>query len=287
MTENTLPATMSDVSNEQLLALTGQSSGPKFTDFPRLSMNRDGVDEQERQLPVGHFVVSQGGVAVYGKPVSFRPFINAYQYAIYNSDEKKYTNRSVIIKSFSEEALDEQGGIACGKIPAKKREGLTEKQLAEQKLIKCYRILYGLVTFDGVTADGDKVNVDNVAVKMRLSGDNFMPVQETLDKLSKAKIPMLTTNLNVTTERQVNGATKWYRAIFKADLKSPQITLQDVDWDFLRSFQDSIERENGFIVEKYKAAKKFTVEAGSENEVIEALEKDLLDDSELLEQIGR
>src|SRR5260221_1928176 len=106
-------------------------------------------------------MITQEGVTIFGKiPVLFRPFMNTFQYAQYDNTAKSYVNRTVIVKSFNEEMLDEKGGVKCGRIPPKELEILKEKNLISsaeiktQEQIKCYRSLYGLVTMqDAVTAD--------------------------------------------------------------------------------------------------------------------------------------
>lgn len=273
---NTLPAKLQDSSVDELMALTGQSTGPK-SDFPRLSINKDGTDDSDRQLPVGAYKLSQGGLSVYGKPVAFRPFINAYQYGVYDAESKVTTNRSIIIKSFSDEALDELGGVACGKVPFKKRDQLTKEQLEDQKKIKCYRNVYGLATFDGHTADGQQEKIANLPCKLRLSGDNFMPIQEALDVLAKKKILMLSCSLILTSERRKNGTNIWYRLIAKPDLEN-LVQITDSDWDVLRMFQESIDNENKGVIEKHKASKKSTSKDGDDIRILNALDADFSDD---------
>lgn len=267
----------SEASTEELMALTGQSTGPRFSDFPRLTIQKDGVDEQERPVPVGSYCLSQGGVAVYGRPVRFRVFINGYQYSIYNADLKQTTNRSIIIKSFSDEAIDELGGIACGKLSFKKRQSLSKEQLEEQKKITCYRLLYGLVSFNGETATKEKHEIVDLPVKLRLRGDNFMDIQAVFDKLAKAKIPMLCVPLELDTIRRTNGNNKWYHLLAKP-LNDASVSLGAKDWEYLQDFQNAIDQENSRIIEKHKESRKSVIVTGDETKVLEALANDLNDD---------
>ena len=260
-----------DLSAEQLLALTGQASQvTKFEDFPRVTINKLGEDDQERKLPVGAYAVSQNGKAVYGKPIKFRPFLNVYQYAVYDDETNTYPNKSVIFKHFGEEAIDELGGVACGRIPVKKREGLTPEQLKQQEKIKCYRLLYGLVSFAGTTADGEEVILNNLPVKFRLSGDNFMPIQETLDVLSKKKLSMLNYNLNLGTTRKKQGTNVWYQMTVELDNKHVQISKED--WEHLKEFQASIDKENKQVIDKHRKASSDTIEAVAEEATLKQLE---------------
>lgn len=271
---NNLPAVAS-LSAEELIALTGQSvkSGPAF---PRLTVNKDVGEDEDKPLPIGKFCLKQSGVAVYGKPVTFRPFINAFQYGVYDSDTNTYTNRSIIIKSFNEEAVDELGGIACGKLPAKQREGLTEEQLKGQKAIKCYRNVYGLASFPGVTADGDKVVVDNVPCLLRLSGDNFMDIGEAFDALAAKKVPMIQTELELTTERKSRGTNVWYHINVKWDVNK-RLDVTDGDWEIFKTFQAAIDEENKQVIAKFNSAKNKQFD-GQAVDIVAELDKDFGDD---------
>lgn len=274
-----------ELTPEELMAMTGQSTGKKFNDFPRLSINSDGEDDAGRAIPIGAYMVSQGGLAVFGKPITFRPFINAYQYAVYEPEKKNYTNRSVIFKNFSEEAPDELGGIACGKISKKNHDGLTAEQLDFQKKIKCYRYLYGVVTFNGVSADGQKHDLVELPVRARLSGSNFMPISEAIEFLEKKKVPMITANVELTTKREKFGTNSYYVMVAKADVKNV-VDLTEKDWTLLKDFISSIDRENQTILEKYKAAKGVTSrEVVQATDIAKELESDFYDDSADLKTI--
>ena len=75
-----------------------------------------------------------------------------------------FPKRSVIFKNWKDDPIDTSGGSRCGKVPFKERDKLSKAQLEHQKNIKCYRLVFGTVSFDGTTADGNKV-----AIKINLS----------------------------------------------------------------------------------------------------------------------
>lgn len=267
-----------EMTPDQLMALTGQATGKRSGGtFPRLTINKEGLDDQERQLPVGFYAVSQGGITVFGKPITFRPFINCYQYAVYDADSNTFLNHSILIKSFNEEAIDELGGVSCGKISKKKQEGLTKEQLDIQKKIKCYRIVYGTATFEGVTASNEKQSIVNLPVEWRLSGDNFMDIQEVFDSLAAKKILMLSCNMTLTTTRKKQGTNVWYHADTVPDTDK-LVTLTKDDWELLKAFQADIDSKNKFIIDKHKAAHKGKTESNDAMKVVNELYKDLDDD---------
>ena len=144
---------INEMSQEQIMEAIGQDDGSsKGVNIPRLGINRSPEDDDGNQLPVGNLFTfdSSVGQNVYGKPVTFRPFISAMQYMHYDPDKSEYVNRSIIFKNWKEEAVDILGGTKCGKVPFKDREALTPEQLAEQRTRRCYRLLYGLLSFKGV-----------------------------------------------------------------------------------------------------------------------------------------
>ena len=130
MSDNNL-TNIKKMSDEQIMQAIGQDDGSSLgTNIPRLAINRTPEDDDGNQLPVGHFYTydSSVGQNVFGKPVTLRPFISAMQYMHYDADKGEYINRSIIFKSWKEEAIDILGGTKCGKIAFKDRASLTPEQ---------------------------------------------------------------------------------------------------------------------------------------------------------------
>ena len=117
MSDNNL-VNIKGMSDEQNMQAIGQDDGSNLgTNIPRLAINRTPEDDDGNQLPVGHFYTydSNVGQNVFGKPVTFRPFISAMQYMHYDAVKGEYINRSIIFKSWKEEAIDILGGTRCGR----------------------------------------------------------------------------------------------------------------------------------------------------------------------------
>ena len=135
------------MSDEQIMQAIGQDDGSNAgNNIPRLAINRTPEDDDGNQLPVGHYYTydSKVGQNVFGKPATLRPFVSAMQYMHYDAEKGEYINRSIIFKSWKEEAIDILGGTKCGKIPFKERSSLTPEQLEQQRTIRCYKLVYGL-----------------------------------------------------------------------------------------------------------------------------------------------
>ena len=265
MTKNEI-ANINKMSDEQIMQAIGQDDGSSNgVNIPRLGINRSPEDDDGNQLPVGHLFTydSSVGQNVYGKPVSFRPFISTMQYMHYDPEKSEYVNRSIIFKNWKEEAIDILGGIKCGKIPFKERSTLTPDQLAEQRTIRCYRLLYGLLSFTGKKANGEDHTVSNLPVLWRVTGTAFAPVGAAIDQVNKRKKLMFTTTFSIDSKRQKKGGNVFYTPEIAVNADA-NLQMSKEDMETLSVFQDVINKENTEVVELYKAAKKGTPIASDE-----------------------
>ena len=257
MSDNNL-VNIKGMSDEQIMEAIGQDDGSSMgTNIPRLSINRTPEDDDGNQLPVGHFSTydSSVGQNVYGKPITFRPFISAMQYMHYDADKGEYVNRSIIFKSWKEEAIDILGGTRCGKIPFKDRSTLTPQELEQQRTIRCYKLVYGLLSFNnGKTAQGNAHNVENLPALYRVTGTAFSPVSAALDQLKKRKKLMFNCTFTIDTKRQKKGGNVFYVPEIGVNAEE-NLQLSDMDMETLKVFQDSINEENTEVIAAYNKAK--------------------------------
>jgi len=251
-------ANINNMSDEQIKQAIGQDDGSSSgISIPRLGINRSPEDDDGNQLPVGHLFTydSSVGQNVFGKPVTFRPFISAMQYMHYDPEKGEYVNRSIIFKNWKEEAIDILGGTRCGKVPFKERTSLTPEQLAEQRTIRCYRLLYGILSFKGKKANGEDHEVANLPVLWRVTGTAFAPVGSALDQVNKRKKLMFTTTFSIDSKRQKKGGNVYYTPEISVNAEA-NLEMSKEDMETLTVFQDIINTENAEVVELYKAAKK-------------------------------
>ena len=251
-------ANINNMSDEQIKQAIGQDDGSSSgISIPRLGINRSPEDDDGNQLPVGHLFTydSSVGQNVFGKPVTFRPFISAMQYMHYDPEKGEYVNRSIIFKNWKEEAIDILGGTRCGKVPFKERSSLTPEQLAEQRTIRCYRLLYGILSFKGKKANGEDHEVANLPVLWRVTGTAFAPVGSALDQVNKRKKLMFTTTFSIDSKRQKKGGNVYYTPEISVNADA-NLQMSKEDMETLTVFQDIINTENTEIVDLYKAAKK-------------------------------
>ena len=248
---NTELQTLDQLSFNEIAALTGANVRETIV-IPRLTVNREPVDEDNKPLPMGAFTVTQNDIKVFGTKAIFRPFINAYQYSEYSPSTNKFVNRSLIIKSFREEALDEKGGLACGKVPFKKLPELNIEEQLRQKNIKCRRLIYGLLSLE----DAD---INELPVLFKLAGGNFMAPNEALASIEKLKHQYFQHNLILKTKQQKKGSTIYYDVLITPVLKE-SLQLTSDNMDTFRMFQESIDRENNWIAKQWREAKKAAVQ---------------------------
>tara|TARA_Y100001963_G_scaffold81690_1_gene113274 strand:- start:962 stop:1822 length:861 start_codon:yes stop_codon:yes gene_type:complete len=278
MSDNNL-VNIKGMSDEQIMQAIGQDDGSNMgTNIPRLAINRTPEDDDGNQLPVGHFYTydSSIGQNVYGKPITLRPFISAMQYMHYDADKGEYVNRSIIFKSWKDEAIDILGGTKCGKIPFKERANLTPEQLEQQRTIRCYKLVYGLLSFkNGKTAQGNDHNVENLPVLYRVTGTAFSPVSAALDQLKKRKKLMFNSILSIDTKRQKKGGNVFYVPEIAVNADA-NLQLSDTDMETLKVFQESIDTENEEVSGLYNSAK--TKKSNGSDKIDAEIVKDLDDD---------
>ena len=278
MSDNNL-VNIKGMSDEQIMQAIGQDDGSNLgTNIPRLAINRTPEDDDGNQLPVGHFYTydSSIGQNLYGKPIILRPFISAMQYMHYDAEKGEYINRSIIFKSWKDEAIDILGGTKCGKIPFKERANLTPEQLEQQRTIRCYKLVYGLLSFkNGKTAQGNDHNVENLPVLYRVTGTAFSPVSAALDQLKKRKKLMFNSILSLDTKRQKKGGNVFYVPEIAVNADA-NLQLSDTDMETLKVFQESIDTENEEVSGLYNSAK--TKKSNGSDKIDAEIVKDLDDD---------
>ena len=248
------------MSNADIMKAIGQDDGSSVPSLPRLMINRNPEDDDGHRLPIGSFNVyhTVAGENIYGKPITFRPFLSAMQYMEYNAEEGAYLSRSIIFKNWKDEPIDTVGGVRCGKVPFKERASLTADQLAEQRSKKCYRLVYGLVSFIGKTATGTDHEVKDYPVLWRVTGTQFNPVGNALKLISQRKKLMFNCLLNLETEKRKAGANVFYVAKINVDADA-NVKLTKEDENTIRNFQELIDTENKDVFSLYQQAKKSNI----------------------------
>ena len=281
MTNNEI-SNIDGLSQEQIMSMIGQEKSSTGNFLPKLAINRFPENDDGAEVPVGSYgvYVPELDSMAYGKPVTFRPFMNAYQYMKYDADKNEYSNRSIIFKSWKDEAIDIQGGVRCGKIPAKELANLSDEERMKQKAIKCYRLVYGLVSFKGTLPGGADGEVTSLPVLWKVTGSNFKPVGEAIESLRRRGKVMFNHTLTLKSKKKKAGSNVFYVSDISVD--ADEVQFSDKEKEILLAFQDTINTENEEIVELWRQAKKAepvsvkaseakTVEAEFDDDPIEVL----------------
>ncbi len=249
------------LSKEEIMRMTGQDDGSIISsgNLSRLAKNRAAEDDDGNQLSAGVYTVYDSGIeakvySIKDKAIQFRPFINAYQYMQYDPDNNSYPCSSVVFKSWKEEPIDTNGGVRCGKVIGKDKEQLTQAEIDAQRNIKCYRLVYGLLSMEGTTATGDATTIDAMPVLFRVTGSNFTPIGEALKSLKGRDSLMQNHLLNLTTKRKKAGSNVYYVSNVSVDNKEIDFTKKDLE--HMDMFSALIEEENSRISDKYQNAHK-------------------------------
>ena len=281
MSDNNL-VNIKGMSDEQIMQAIGQDDGSNMgSNIPRLAINRTPEDDDGNQLPVGHFYTydSKIGQNVFGKPITLRPFISAMQYMHYDAEANEMVSKSVLAKNLypQTEIPDTIGTMRCGSVPAAQRDSLSAEQALKQKDIKCFRMLYGKVTFnDAVDAEGKSVEVANLPVLWRARGSNFMPISKPLDALSAQKKPFIFFNLNASLNRQKNGGLVYY--VSDLSIGDGPLDFTEDDQELLKFFDENINSENKQVMADYDKALRMSGDIIDADSVDASIDSALNDD---------
>ena len=265
--------------------MTGQDDGSVISTgtIDRLIINRAAEDDDGNQLSAGVYSTYDPSIesrvySIKDKPIQFRPFINAYQYMEYDQDNNNYPCTSVIFKQWNEEAIDSSGGVNCGRIRGKDKENLTQAQIDAQRHIKCYRLVYGLVSMDATTPTGEPTKVEDLPVLFRVTGSNFIPIGESLKSLKGRDSLMQNHLLNMTTKKRKAGSNVYYVSNVNIDTKEVPFTQKDLE--HMDMFNNLIQEENARVSAKWQKAHSNKEQDAASAKVI----NELADDPEMVLQ---
>lgn len=252
----TLPTVTNNTSFEQIAQLIGQDQPSNgAASLHLLKINRDHEDDNGRSIPAGSFFVNTAEGAVYAKTMSFQVFLQRYQYMHYDAENNEMVSKSIMAQNLypQTEIPDSIGTFRCGSVPASQRENLSAEQALKQKAIKCFRLLFGKVTFnEAVDANGKTAEVKGVPVLWRARGSNFMPISKPLDALSAQKKPFIFYGLNASLTKQKNGGLVYYTADF--EVGDGPLDFAEADQELLQYFIEYAETENKQVMSEYDKA---------------------------------
>lgn len=252
---NDLINNIDNLSSDKLISLLGQDTDSGGSILGRLSINYSSEDDDGNLIKRGLFKVETKDKTVYAEKVSFRPFLNTFQYKKYDGDNEENTYKSVMFTSWSDAKPDTNGTDACGSVPKALRDDLDAVAKIEQDKVTCFRNVFGVVSIKGKTSSGEEVSLDNEPVVYRARGVNFMPIGDQLKSLSKRNKIMYNTVLDFYgTEKKSMG--KDSPPYFVAQIKdsNKDVKFSDEDKAILKDFLDYVKNENDYVRKEHDNA---------------------------------
>lgn len=240
---------------ENLMKLSGQLDDDKPKQgLSRLNINYDTETDEGHALKKGSWKVFHDGEFVYADSLDFRPLVRTYEWSVWDQDEGKFSSRSVQAPSLSHDFPDTQGGSKCGRLTKSDEEqlGAEHPLTLASRLATCNQVFYGTVTFEGKTASGSPVKLQDFPVVSYFKRSGFRPAREAIERLGKNTL-MNEVVFEMTTKRNKQGSVTYYTPVFTQ--KSTQ-SMGKEDMDLLQMFLETIKASNAQIMEQNVEAKK-------------------------------
>lgn len=276
---NDLINNIDNLSADKVMSMLGQDAEGGGSTLGRLSINYASEDDDGNLIKRGLFKVETKEHTVYSEKVSFRPFLNTFQYKKYDGDNEENTYKSVMFTSWTDAKPDTNGTDSCGSVPKALRGDLDAIAQMEQDKVTCFRNVFGVVTIKGKTSKGEDVTLTNEPVVYRARGVNFMPIGDQLKSLSKRNKIMYNTVLEFYgTEKKSLG--KDSPPYFVAQIKdsNKDVKFSDEDKEILKNFLNYVKNENDYVKGEYDKAIKQKHKS--------VVSPDDLDDDAILEEMS-
>lgn len=251
---NDLINNIDNLSADKVMSMLGQDAESGGSILSRLSINYDAEDADGNPLKRGLFKVeTQQHGSIYAEKVSFRPFLNTFQYKKYDEENEENNYKSVMFTSWSDAKPDTNGTDACGSVPKALRDDLDPIAKIEQEKITCYRNVFGVVSIKGTNSKGEEITLSNEPVVYRVRGVNFLPIGDQLKSLSKRNKIMYNTVLEFFgTEKHTKGSVTYFVAKIKDSNKD--VKFSEEDKTILKDFLDYVKNENDYVKKEYDNA---------------------------------
>lgn len=244
--------------------------------LPELKINYQRKDKEGRSIKdkIGMFYVKGLEKEVYAEEVKIRVLSQVFQWIDFDEEEMKPRNRTIMIPRFSMEPIDELGTIRCGKPTSKQMADWGKEEKAKFSTINLFRQLRGLVSYKGVTAEGEEVVIENQPMILMNKRGNYMTFEDqVIKKISGRDFKDFW--VTVKSIEQEMGSVVYYTFDYEPDLLNP-VPLDDDTYQTMLRFAEMISSDNDKIKQKYNAALG-GIDA-IDMEAMNALDADLEDD---------
>jgi len=251
MSSTALSAVDQNEVNSLLNALNGGGSSDDVIKVPFLKVQYDNDDAQGRDVKRGSLTLSDMEEPIYADTLKIRVLAQHFQYRQSDPQTYKIVNKSILMDDMRKrEPRDMKGTIRCGRPDGKTLKTLSEEEQGNWRAtVKAFRIVRGIVSGQGKTADGDVVNLENQPFQMFLKGMNFMPFEDQVIKALPGSKQLHDVWADLTTSK----SGKAFLINFAIDHKLEAVMDTDTV-ETLKVFFEMAKTENERIEEAHKNA---------------------------------
>lgn len=224
--------------------------------LPQLKVNAEHDDDKGIPLPFATFYIKGQTPLVYAKTVKFRPLTMTYQYSKYDAVNNKMESRTVENPSHKQEFIDTNGTTHCGRPGSAVWRALSPEEKKKYEDITAFVNLRGLVTYDGKTASGEEVKVENSPVILRMKGSNYGAFNEAIGDFGK-NIPKGNKTwdfwFDIELNKMKNGSVTYFEWKYSFDPLSP-VPMDLLTLETLEAYHEELANTNRAIQKDYDAA---------------------------------
>lgn len=247
-------------------------SADRGMQLPELKVMLDDEDADGKRLPKGSFYVKGHGTEnVYAKEVNIRVMAHHFQYVDFDGEAKKVRNKTILATSFRSDFPDVKGTLRCGRPTSKVFKELSDEAKKKYESITCYRILRGIISYEGETQSGEKVKIENVPFIVRLKGSNFMGFDEEFASKLQSGRDLWDYWTTLSLERKKNGSVTYFVFHYAPQFQTPAV-FDMPTVETIRAFSAMVGGENDRIMESHRTA---LTKAYDTDEIYDAISGDL------------
>ena len=222
--------------------------------LPELKVMLDDEDANGQRLPKGSFYIKGHGTEnVYAKEVNIRVMAHHFQYVDFDGEAKKVRNKTILATSFRSDFPDVKGTLRCGRPASKVFKELSDDAKKKYESITCYRILRGIISYEGETQSGEKVKIENVPFIVRLKGSNFMGFDEEFASKLQSGRDLWDYWTTLSLERKKNGSVTYFVFHYAPQFQTPAV-FDMPTVETIRAFSAMVSGENDRIMESHRTA---------------------------------
>jgi hypothetical protein len=232
---------------------TGQGADRDGLDLPSLRVNYNDEDDDGNKIPLGHWSIFGPEGQIFAEEVTLRPMFATYQYSHFDVNAAQTLSTSVhFMDLMQKEVPDSTGGSKCGKLPRKVIDTLSEAEQKEQRDIKLSRVVFGLVTCEGVDRRGKKAKLKDLPCVFYARGTHYMAVSNLLENLFRSRTPMQSQILRLELKREKNKGVRYWTVI---PTKEGEVEITADDMATSADFCKTAVAESEAIENKYRIAR--------------------------------